>query len=345
MIRPAQSSLALSPAVNSSQRSKSAKTRTDKDCVDIPVAVTIPSDGSSPIQSFTSEALSKTHSHLSDGESFNRLSSIASTPYSTEGSPRTEGPNSNKSASNSGGEEEPPRNNWGNKSDDGQPDLENETEAEMDVSLEKYARQGRADTRIPKKTYQMTSYEELDEPRDNNRSQQSSQFEREADPHSQHGSYTELRRNQSVDDTRESNQYHDTDDYDTRDKTNSPRIIDYRDMNRDTQSRNNNSQYGGGTQPTNISRSDRGQKNRTSNSTNQFYDDPRENEGYSRVLDNSNQYQDDRGLNSDNRNNRYTNDSNMGRQQNRASNTSVAEVHSLNQYSKGRSAYYGYSYG
>ena len=85
----------------------------------------------------------------------------------------------------------------------------------MDVSLEKHARQGRANTRIPKKTYQMTSYEELDEPRDNNRSQQSSQFEREADPHSQDGSYTEFRRNQSVDDTCESNQYHDTDDYDT----------------------------------------------------------------------------------------------------------------------------------
>ena len=67
---------------------------------------------------------------------------------------------------------------------------------------------------------------------------------READPHSQDGSCTELRRNQSVDDTRESNQYHDTDDYDTRDNTNSPRIIDYRHMNRDTQSRNNNSQYG-----------------------------------------------------------------------------------------------------
>ena len=74
----------------------------------------------------------------------------------------------------SGDEEEPLRNNWGNKSDDGQPDLENETEAEMDVSLEKYARQGRANTRIPKKTYQMTSYKELDEPRDFNRSQQSS---------------------------------------------------------------------------------------------------------------------------------------------------------------------------
>ena len=149
----------------------------------------------------------------------------------------------------SGDEEEPLRNNWGNKSDDGQPDLENETEAEMDVSLEKYARQGRANTRIPRKTYQMISYEELDEPRDNNRSQQSSQFEREADPHSQDGSYTEFRRNQSVDDTRESNKYHDTDDYDTRDNTNSPRVIGYRDMNRDTQSRNNNSQYGGGTQP------------------------------------------------------------------------------------------------
>ena len=178
------------------------------------------------------------HSHLSDGESFNRLSYIDSTPYSMEGSPHTEGPDSNKSAPNSGGEEEPPRNNWGNKSDDGQPDLGNETEAEMNVSLEKYARQGRANTRIPKKTYQMTSYEVLDKPRDNNRSQQSSQFEREADPHSQDGSYTEFRRNQSVDDTRESNQYHDTDDYDTRDNTNSPRIIDYRDMNRDTQSRN-----------------------------------------------------------------------------------------------------------
>ena len=210
MVRPAQSSLALSPAVNSGQRSKSAKTRTDKDCVDIPVAVTIPSNGPSPILSLTSEALSKTHSHLSDGESFNRLSYIDSTPYSTEGSLRTEGPDSNKSAPNSGGEEEPPRNNWGNKSDNGQPDLENETEAEMDVSLEKYARQGRANTRIPKKTYQMTSYEELDEPRDNNRSQQSSQFEREADPHSQDGPYTEFRQNQSVDDTRESNQYHDT---------------------------------------------------------------------------------------------------------------------------------------
>ena len=100
----------------------------------------------------------------------------------------------------------------------------------------------------------MTSYEKLDELKDNNRRQQSSQFEREADPQSQDGSYTELRRNQS-------NQYHGTDDYDTRDNTNSPRIIDYRDMNRDAQSRNNNSQYGGGTQLTNISRSDRGQNN------------------------------------------------------------------------------------
>ena len=44
MVRPAQSSLALCPGVNSGQRSKSAKTRTDKDCVDIPVAVTIPSN-------------------------------------------------------------------------------------------------------------------------------------------------------------------------------------------------------------------------------------------------------------------------------------------------------------
>ena len=157
MVRPAQSSLVSSPAVNSGQRSKSAKTRTDKGCVDIPVAVTIPSDGPSPILSLTSEALSKMHSHLSDGESFNRLSYIDSTPYSMEGSPHTEGPDSNKSAPNSGGEEEPPRNNWGNKSDDGQPDLGNETEAEMNVSLEKYARQGRANTRIPKKTYQMTS--------------------------------------------------------------------------------------------------------------------------------------------------------------------------------------------
>ena len=116
----------------------------------------------------------------------------------------------------------------------------------------------------------MTSYEELDEPRDNNRSQQSSQFERDADPRSQNGFYTEFRRNQSVNDTRESNQYHDTDDYDTRDNTNFQRIIDYRDMKRDTQSRNNNSQYGGGTQPTTISRSDRGQNNCPSNSTNQF---------------------------------------------------------------------------
>ena len=67
-----------------------------------------------------------------------------------------------------------------------------------------------------------------------------------------------------------------------------------------------------GKQPTNISRRDRGQNNCLPNSTNQYYDDPRENGGYSRVLDNSNQYQDDRGLNSDKRNNRYTNDSNMG---------------------------------
>ena len=83
MVRPAP----LSPAVNSGQRSKSVKTRTDKDCVDIPVAVTIPSNGPSPILSLTREALSKTRSHLSDGESFNRLSFIDSTPYSTEGSP------------------------------------------------------------------------------------------------------------------------------------------------------------------------------------------------------------------------------------------------------------------
>ena len=89
-------------------------------------------------------------------------------------------------------------------------------------------------------------------------------------------------------------------------------------MNRGTRSRNDNSQYGGGKQSTNISRSDQEQNNRPSNSTNQFYDDPREIEGYSRVLDDSNQYQDDRGLHSDNRNNRYTNDSNMGQQQNRA---------------------------
>ena len=81
----------------------------------------------------------------------------------------------------------------------------------------------------------MTSYEELDEPRDNNRSQQSSQFERGADPQSQDSSYNESSQNQSVDDTRDSNLYHDTD-------ANSPRIIDYRDMNRGTQSRNNNSQ-------------------------------------------------------------------------------------------------------
>ena len=138
MVRPAQSSLALSPTVNVGQWSQSAKARTDKDCIYLPVAVAIPSDGPSPILSFASEALSKTHSHLNDGESFNRLSYIDSTPYSTEGSPRTEGPDSNKSAPNSGGEEEPPRNNWGNKSDDGQPDLENETEAEMDVSVALY---------------------------------------------------------------------------------------------------------------------------------------------------------------------------------------------------------------
>ena len=111
MVRPAQRSLALSQAVNSGQRSTSAKTRTDEDCFDIPVAVTIPSNGPSPILSLTSEALSKIHSHLSDGESFNRLFYIDSTPYSTEGSPRTEGPDSNK--------EEPPRNNGGNRSDDG----------------------------------------------------------------------------------------------------------------------------------------------------------------------------------------------------------------------------------
>ena len=114
MVRPAQSSLALSLAVNVRQRSKSAKTRTDKDCVDIPVAVAIPSDGPNPILSLTSEALSKTHYHLNDGESFNRLSYIDSTCYSTEGSPRTEGPDSNMSAPNCGGEEVHPRNNWGN---------------------------------------------------------------------------------------------------------------------------------------------------------------------------------------------------------------------------------------
>ena len=68
----------------------------------------IPSDGPSPILSLTSEALSKTHSHLSDGESFNRLSYIDSTPYSTEGSSRAKGTDSN----NSRGKEEPPRNNW-----------------------------------------------------------------------------------------------------------------------------------------------------------------------------------------------------------------------------------------
>ena len=75
MVRPAQSSLALSPAVNVGQRSKSAKTRTDNDCVDIPSAVAIPSDSPSPILSLTSEALSKTPSHLNDRKSFNRLSS------------------------------------------------------------------------------------------------------------------------------------------------------------------------------------------------------------------------------------------------------------------------------
>ena len=150
MVRPAQSSLASSPAVNVGQRSKSAKARTNKDCVDKPVAIAIPSDSPSPILSLTSEALSKSHSHPNDGESFSGLSYIDSTPYLTDVSPRTEGPDSNTSAPNSGGEEEPPRNNWGTKSDDGQPDLENETEAEMDVSLEKYTRQGRANTRIPK---------------------------------------------------------------------------------------------------------------------------------------------------------------------------------------------------
>ena len=107
MVHPAQSSLALSLAVNVGQWSNSAKTRIDKDCVDIPVAVAIPSDSSSPILSRTSEALSKTHSHLNDGESFNRLSYIDSTCYSTEGSPRTEEPDSSKSAPNCGGEEEP----------------------------------------------------------------------------------------------------------------------------------------------------------------------------------------------------------------------------------------------
>ena len=85
MVRPAQSSLALSPEVNFGQRSKSAKTRTDKDYVDIPAAITIPSDGPSPILSLTSMALSKTHSNLSDGKSFNRLFYVDSTPYSTGG--------------------------------------------------------------------------------------------------------------------------------------------------------------------------------------------------------------------------------------------------------------------
>ena len=76
MVHPAQSNLAFSPAVNVGQRSKPAKTRRDKDCVDIPVAVAIPSDSPSSILSHTSDALSKTHSHLNDVESFNILSYI-----------------------------------------------------------------------------------------------------------------------------------------------------------------------------------------------------------------------------------------------------------------------------
>ena len=56
---PAQSSLAFGPAVNVGQRFKSAKTRTDKDCVDIPVAVAIPSDSPSPILSFYEQGVIK----------------------------------------------------------------------------------------------------------------------------------------------------------------------------------------------------------------------------------------------------------------------------------------------
>ena len=101
----------------------------------------------------------------------------------------------------------------------------------MDVSLEKYTRQGRANTCIPKKTYQITSYEELDEPWDNERSQQSSQFEGEADPRSQDSSYNESRQYQSFNNIRDSNQYHETDDNDMRDNTIFPRIIYYHDIN------------------------------------------------------------------------------------------------------------------
>ena len=97
------------------------------------------------------------------------LSYVDSTPYSTEGSPkwgRTEGPDNILSAPNSGGKEEPQLNDWGDKSDDGQPVLENETEADLDVSLD----QGQANNRTLMKKYQVPSDDELDDTKDDERS-------------------------------------------------------------------------------------------------------------------------------------------------------------------------------
>ena len=101
-----------------------------------------------------------------------------------------------------------------------------------------------------------------------------------------------------------------------RDNYNSPRIIEYYDINCDYHSRNLNSQYGGGQQSFSSSRYDRGQNNRPSQSYNKFYDDPRQYDDYPRFRDDSNQYQDERGFISENRRNRYTNDSNIGRASN-----------------------------
>ena len=56
MVRPAQSILASSPAVNVGQQSKPTKTKIDKDFGNIPVAVAIPCDSPSLILSLMSEA-------------------------------------------------------------------------------------------------------------------------------------------------------------------------------------------------------------------------------------------------------------------------------------------------
>ena len=124
-------------------------------------------------------------SHKSDVGSFNILSFVDSTPYSTEGSPesgRTEGPDNILLAPDSVGEEEPQLHNRGDKSDDGRPVLKNETQADLDVSLDQYS------NRTLQKKCQVPSDEEIDETKDDERSQPPTQFERDADPQSHDGS-------------------------------------------------------------------------------------------------------------------------------------------------------------